>query len=240
METSGPAELVRQRIEFVEIIGELNEQFLDPRLIRKVGDCGWTHPWKYFDSLRNYLLLTCFDLLGQPDQFMDFGRWLQASSAKEERDAIVDALDSGSELIQSMKSVHDKYLKIYGAKRAFYRFVEELLPTEVADALYYSVRIRKIDPEKNIELEKIDAPKKKLAFLYLLRNNYTHSGVITGSPAGGVFRHWGKPVVIDGTPMLGWELIHYEERGKLRFEYSVRDWPKVLIDVIRSGISDGT
>jgi hypothetical protein len=70
--------LVEERLEFVEIISRLNEQFLDPSLIRKVGEKGWTHPWKYFDALRNYLLLTCFDLLGQPSEFKDFQSWLQS------------------------------------------------------------------------------------------------------------------------------------------------------------------
>ena len=72
--------LVEERLEFVEIISRLNEQFLDPSLIRKVGEKGWTPTWKYFDALRNYLLLTCFDLLGQPSEFKDFQSWLQSFS----------------------------------------------------------------------------------------------------------------------------------------------------------------
>ena len=236
MEALNPVELVRERLEFVEIIGALNEQFLDPQLIRQVGEHGWTHPWKYFDALRNYLLLTCFDLLGQPDEFMDFGSWLKASSTKKERNAIIAAIDPEADLTQTLRQVHDAYVSVYGTRRAFYRYIEELMSGHQTDALFYSVKIRKIDPQKNLALEEVESRGKKLKFLFQVRNNYTHSGVNTGSPGGGVFPDHGKAMVIDGEPKMGWEPIHYDERGGFRYEYSVRNWPNVLIDAVQSGV----
>jgi hypothetical protein len=132
--------------------------------------------------------------------------------------------------------VHREYLSLYGTKNAFYRFVDEILPKEACAALLYSVRIRRIDPHQNREIEVIESDQDKKAFLYEVRNSYTHSAAITGSPAGGVFPNWGDPIVIDVVPMRGWEPIHYKDSGEFRIEYSVRKWPTVLIETLEAGL----
>ena len=112
----GTVRLVNERLEFVSIISNLRPHFLNHKLIRHTPEGGWTHPWIYFDSLRNYLLLTCFDLLGQPSDYLDFQSWLRSSSKQGERDAIVASLDkSGSEADIAIR-IHRAYLDIYGTK----------------------------------------------------------------------------------------------------------------------------
>lgn len=229
--------LVHERLEFVGLITSLNPQFLDPTLIRHPDENGWTHPWKYFDSLRNYLLLTCFDILGQSNSFKDFGAWLSASSTESERFSVLEKAKERSSLLESITYVHAEYLAKYGARRAFYRFVQEVLPASAADDLFYSISIRKIDTAKNIEIEKVEAPEKKLAFLFDVRNSFTHKAVNTGSPAGGVFPNWGAPVLIDGVPMQGWEPIHWERKNDYHLTYGVRDWPNALIRTVEAGIA---
>lgn len=230
--------LVHERLEFVSIISSLNPQFLDPTLIRPTPDGGWTHPWKYFDSLRIYLLLTCFDVLGQPQSFIDFQSWLSSSSTEAERTAALLNAKSETDRIAAIKRVHHEYLTAYGTKNSFYRFVRDVLPPPIQDDLYRSINIRKIDSERNIEVEVVEAETDKLAFLYRIRNSFTHAGVSTGSPAGGVFEeHLMKPSAIDGIPMKWMEPIHWEDKGKLRMEYSVCDWPNVLIQAVQEGLS---
>ncbi len=228
--------LVRERREFVELITHLNAIFLDPKLIRKTSKGGWTHPWKYFDSLRNYLLLTCFDLLGQPCEFKDFQSWLKSASTSVERDEALATIHKDEALIESVKKIHRAYLDAYSTKVSFYRFINEVLPEKTREQLLYSVRIRRIDSNKNCEIGKVESSDKKIKFLFTIRNSYTHKAKNTGSPAGGVFANWTDPVIIDGVPKRGWEPIHYEHKAGERIEFSVRDWPGVLLQAVEIGI----
>lgn len=230
--------LVRDRLELVTMISSLNPLFLDPKLIRDTPNGGWTHPWKYFDSLRTYLLLTCFDLLGQPHSFKDFQSWLAADSTKAERTAALQKSEGEADPIELIKAMHREYLASYGTKNSFYRFIQQLLPKPVQDDLYYSIQIREIDPVKNLEIGAIESEVSKIAFLYGIRNSFTHAGINTGSPAGGVWEHHGKWIEMDGKLKKGWEPIHWEERNGLRIEYAVRDWPDVLFRAVQTGLSD--
>jgi hypothetical protein len=229
--------LVRDRLEFVTMISSLNPLFLNPKLIRHTPNGGWTHPWKYFDSLRTYLLLTCFDLLGQPHSFKDFQSWLAADSTKAERAAVLQKLEGEADPIELVKAVHRAYLISYGTKNSFYRFIQHVLPKPAQDELYYSVRIREIDPGKNLEIGAIESDESKIAFLYGIRNSFTHAGINTGSPAGGVWEGHGRWIEMDGKLKKGWEPIHWEERKGLCVEYSVRDWPDVLFRAVQTGLS---
>ena len=232
----GTLRLVRERLEFVEIVSNLNVKFLDSKLIRHTPEGGWTHPWKYFDSLRNYLLLTCFDLLGQPSEFKDFQSWLKSSSTSKERDTVLATIDKDEGLIDSVQKIHRGYLDAYGTKVSFYRFINEVLPEEMREQLLYSVRIRRIDSNKNREIENVELTDEKIKFLFTIRNYYTHKAKNTGSPAGGVFANWTDPVIIDGVPKKGWETIHYKYKAGERIEFSVRDWPDVLFRAVNIGI----
>lgn len=113
-------QLVKDRLELVSIISSLNPQFLNVKMIRETSNGGWTHPWKYFDSLRTYLLLTCFDLLGQPDSFKDFKSWLSSSSTAVERTAALQKSGGESNIVEIIKTVHHEYLATYGTKNSFY------------------------------------------------------------------------------------------------------------------------
>jgi hypothetical protein len=227
--------LVKDRLEFVSIISSLNPQFLDASLIRETDNGGWTHPWQYFDALRTYLLLTCFDVLGQPASFMDFASWLRASSTEAERTAALSKASPQPTLLEAIKLVQREYNALYGAKNAFYRFIDRL-PAALRAELYYSVRIRQIDIAKNIEVAVVESEEPKRKFLYDVRNAFTHRAENAGSPAGGVFPSWNEPVVLDGVPKRGWVPIRWEEKQGFRFEYCVRDWPNVLVRVVQRGL----
>lgn len=228
--------LVRERLEFVQIISNLNPQFLDHTLIRHTPDGGWTHPWKYFDSLRNYLLLTCFDLLGQPSEYQDFQSWLVSSVTVTEREMTLASIDTGTGPIEAAGLLHRSYLNSYGAKQSFFRFIQTVIPEAMREQLLFSVMIRHIDPEKNIEIRKDESPESKIKFLFWIRNSYTHQASNTGSPSAGVFPNWNNWLVIDGVPKKGYEPIKFEKRIDDRIDYCVRDWPDVLIRTVNAGV----
>ena len=148
--------LVEHRLEFVQIISSLQEQFSDIHPTSNTPYGGWTHPWKHFDSLRNYLLLTCFDSLGQPEEFVTFESWLKRSSGVLERQAGLDTLGASDSPIQVTEKLHRAYLDSYGTRRSFYRFLDTVLPETALDDLMFSIRIRRIDSRKNTETEIID------------------------------------------------------------------------------------
>jgi hypothetical protein len=226
---------VRERLEFVDIITRLNSLFLDPSLIRDTPE-GWDHPWRYFDSLRNYLLLTCFDLLGQTSCFMDFQAWLCATSAETERLAALAKVSESNPPIEVASIIHREYLAFHGTKVSFFRFIDEIIPAPARAALLYSIRIRRIDPKLNKEIEVVESDSAKKKFLFTVRNMYTHKAVNTGSAGGGVWPGFGGPIVIDGVARQGWIPIHWEHKANLRIEYSVRDWPNVLRETIIAGL----
>ena len=225
---------VRDRLEFVSILSDLNSQFLDPSLIKQVGQKGWTHPWVYFDSLRNYLLLTCFDLLGQSDEYLDFQSWLVAKRCAEERAAVAHQQDSCSNPALVAAQLHRGYLELYGTKNSFYRFVNESLSKKERGDLFHSVRVRKIDAVENREIEIIESESVKLRYLYQLRNEYTHGAQIAGNPSGGVFENWNKPIEVDGKMLMGYVSIRSLPSNGERTEISVRNWPDVLVSCVES------
>jgi len=229
--------LVNERLEFVDIIDRLNRHFLDPNLIKETPEGGWTHPWKYFDALRNYLLLTCFDLLGQPNEFRDFQSWLSAAACADERTQVAQDLTAEMSAFESADVIHRGYLRIYGARNAFIKFINEVLTPEARKDLLYSVLIRKIDPVKNIEVEVINSDERKINWLYSVRNSYTHRAENTGSPAGGLFDSIGRELVVDGKVLIGYEPNAWESQGKYRIEYGVRDWPRALKNAVRNGLA---
>lgn len=234
-------QLVRERLEFVEIISALNEQFCDDSLIRELPPDGWIHPWKYFESLRNYLLLTCFDALGQQAPFLPFNSWLEAKPTKAEREQIFEAAAMGihdtESLVSAVKLIHREYLTLYGTKNSFYWFINEVLDIQTRAKLLSSVMIEKVHNLTHT-YETVDAPQEKVKFLFYIRNSYTHHAMDTGFGAGAVFPElYGKPIMIHGKLQLGYCPILREQKGDHRITYLVRDWPNVLKEAVTVGLN---
>lgn len=229
--------LVEERLQLIEMLNKLQPLYFGSAHTRETPDGGWTHPWKKVDALRNYLILTCFDTLGQRLGYLDFQSWLRARRTAPEREAAIASLLAETAPPEVAAVLHKQYLAQHGATQAFYRFFREILNADARAELLFSVRIREIDIAKNTELRTLDDPRLKEDFLFEVRNKFTHEARDTGSPGGGVFPGWGKPILIDGEPRMGWEPIHHVDKGNTRTEYGVRDWPNALIKAVRSGIS---
>jgi hypothetical protein len=219
---------VQERLSLAKRIFEQGEQLRGRSLVQHIGDNGWTHPYIQHDALVNYLLLTCFDILGQPEEWLGFNSWLTSSRTKSEREEATSLISESETPIKATEKIYTFYQNKYGVKSSFYRFINEVLDEELQKRLLSSVRIEKIN--ENLTSEIIDCPVKKKSFLYESRNFFTHQGELTGSPAGGLF---GKiiEINIDGeeeTILWGYENV----RIKKKCHYSVRRWPFELFEII--------
>jgi hypothetical protein len=85
----------------------------------------------YDEPLLSYLYLTCFDRLGQPADWLGFGNWLKSSRHKDEREKAIQQISSTDNIIDAVQLVHSYYTSLYGVKSSFFRFLHEILPSDV-------------------------------------------------------------------------------------------------------------
>src|SRR5690606_15949133 len=199
-------------------------------------------------ALRIYLALTCFDILGQSDDWKDYGNWLSSKKKADERNNIIDKHHK-KELNDILISVNKEYNKIYGVRRSFLKFIYEVISDDDRAKLFDSIKgaktftfdIIKEDGSikvgtnaKRIELTQ----KQKEDFLFNIRNSFTHKGVSIGDIAGGIFETE-KPTKFPGTenPVWTYNAIHYQKIKGDTIMFSVRKWPFVLIEIIENTIS---
>ncbi|WP_152598808.1 hypothetical protein [Janthinobacterium sp. RA13] len=233
---------IRQRLEHVEMIFNLHHQFRDIKLVQHVGDNGWTHPWRYFDALMYYLLLTCFDLLGQPAEWVSFSEWLESSKKIAERKLAVASIPEGSDPITVTQHINRVYQNIYGVKNSFYNFISNVLTDAERTELYFNIEIvrgrKDGDPHTSYPaLGYVNDDKKKLEFLYNLRNKFTHSAVTMGSPNAGISPHAYKGIEENGKILRGYVEIYREAKKNEWLIYQVRDWPFVLHRIILAALT---
>ncbi|HAQ41993.1 MAG TPA: hypothetical protein DCM73_14945 [Clostridiales bacterium] len=122
------------------------------------------------ESLYTYLLLTCFDLLGQPTEWKTYEAWLSSSDAESERQRALNAC-VGDNIIEKSKQLYLEYQKIYGVKNAFFRFLRTVLSRSIRYKLLDSLRIIHYKEDQQVSLGKVI---DKENYLFAMRNNYTH------------------------------------------------------------------
>lgn len=137
-----------------------------------------------YPGLITYLLLTCFDQLGQDEKgFRFFPHWLKSSKTKDERDEILNKVskednpmdEHGNPNLDYIEKVYDNYHKIYGNKNSFMYFIDNLLSEEDRIELFQQVKIETITSDDwgmTITRETDDDIRN---WLYETRNNYTHN-----------------------------------------------------------------
>lgn len=221
------------------------------------------HPRHEREALVVYLLLTCFDLLGQSRPYMTFYEWLSSKKneiLEEKKDALDKLNVEVGEIVMNAKLLHDYYNLLYGATKAFYAGVDGL-SLKARDHLLSSICVTRRNPEslkpenKNMSYPSLpieDENKKtklKLAFLYSLRNSFTHqlSQIhFSSTPSMSQFANNNKsqtaePVkgaswgvfVLDGVAFYG---QHQEQDSK--YVYCLKDWPFVLFEVLYSAMGE--
>jgi hypothetical protein len=134
-----------------------------------------------YPGLITYLLLTCFDQLGQPvTGWLFFPNWLK-KKAEDVKRMLSDFKnlnilhgDPDSRDIAQIDYIYGRYHSEYGVKYSFYRFINEVLPANTVRQLLDSIQIIEYDNQRSVTApDKSDA--EKLKWMYATRNAYTHN-----------------------------------------------------------------
>lgn len=146
----------------------------------------WLHPRHEREALVIYLLLTCFDNLGQKDKFLTFENWLKSQKPlhKEEKEIITKSLTEETSDIDKAIKLQEGYHKIYGVKNAFYSGINTINEEE-KEKLLKSIHVtyspksedgNKIQRQQSIPIDdKKHEQDLKIKYLYSKRNGFTHS-----------------------------------------------------------------
>lgn len=145
----------------------------------------WRHSRHEREALVNYLLLTCFDRLGQERRFTTFQDWLKSNRPEHERERqqALSTLKAAIPPLESALVLANHYQALYGVRNAFYRGIENL-PVELQDKLMSSITIG-FDPiygtlGPNTSTcsyplnDDVLERQLKLKYLYEKRNRFTH------------------------------------------------------------------
>lgn len=126
--------------------------------------------------LRIYLLLTCFDQLGQRDAWYSFTDFLEAKKFKKQ---ISDYLEDASEKteIQRIQYLNRKYNELFGVRSSFMRFINEVIDENTRKALLGTIRIETFDAQK-LKAQHSD-DNEKINYLFKIRNDYTHNSYLS-------------------------------------------------------------
>lgn len=133
-----------------------------------------------YPGLITYLVLTCFDQLGQPvSGWIFFPDWIKSSKLESEvQKSIAKVNDRYSDELFEIKcsALYGEYHSIYGVKNSFYRFINEILPQNISRRLLDNILVERWNekgrmPDKGNQED--DVLKKK--WLFKTRNDYTHN-----------------------------------------------------------------
>jgi hypothetical protein len=211
-------ESVLDRLDLVEILGR-----------KEAGQMLWMHYW----GIYAYLLLTCFDLLGQERGWLEPAAWLRANDERvafERAEALAQGLP-GVDHVAAAATLLDAHSKIYGVRHAFRRFVVDVLPIEARRSLLSCIAIEQgpTPPAKGDFVELGD--EKKIDWLMKVRNGYTHSAL------------YAPGLHLESTPAdyrdeEAWWVMSQTTTSALTTIYSVKRWPLILAESVRAGLAE--
>lgn len=215
----------------------------------------WFHPRHEREALVVYLLLTCFDRLGQLQKYISFADWLKSKKAVyvTERNTVLTSLSSNSSPVETAHKLAEAYQDIYGVKNSFYQGILNL-SEEAKEQFLKSVSLT-FNPEFGMHGTNVSTPsfpledKKKelelkLKYLYNKRNRFTHrleqyhssSIPMTSEHVVQNGSSWGA---IFNDSRLSYMGVHQEheklESGGANV-YTISDWPFILFETLYSAI----
>ncbi|WP_342066943.1 hypothetical protein [Achromobacter kerstersii] len=145
------------------------------------------HPRHEREALVVYLLLTCFDMLGQSQPHVPFDSWMR-SKKTQHRDEIASALANASpedtrDAVEATRLLIARHAELYGTGNAF-RYGIDSLGQNAKDWLFSSISLgilpREAEkdpytsyPTKPIEDKEVERGLK-VRYLYKRRNEFTH------------------------------------------------------------------
>ncbi|WOI84504.1 MULTISPECIES: hypothetical protein [Enterobacteriaceae] len=218
------------------------------------------------EALVVYLLLTCFDLLGQSQSHVPFMKWLTSNDPVlvEERRVAAEGLDSeNNDCVAHALGLVEYYNRHHGATVAFYSGIDQL-PESSRNHLLSTVDVAKEDPDarkpenkdKNISYCRIpinnDSRVLKLQkeYLYTKRNEFTHQLSQTHFSSVPMMSGFGRAPDTNNIRQesgASWTIyvndgkIHYggiNQETRDKYVYTLSDWPFVLFEVLYSAIGE--
>lgn len=243
-------EIVKDRLILISRLEEARAHFCKSEDRRYLPGNVVDHLYKNYDALKAYLALTCFDILGQPSDWMTFDHWMKSKKKKQEREQILQKY-SALPTDEMVLRVYEDYQNIYGVRISFYRFLRKILPSGLRDSLLQHIKLHRqkslsveIEPGKWSTPTMEELPNvsdiEKEAYLFKARNYFTHKGVAAGGSS-----------ILGMMPEHVWEfalaeakkensLVFYgafkEKQGGEIIIYSVAEWPHILIRVLNETI----
>jgi hypothetical protein len=200
--------------------------------------------YKNYFGLKTYLLLTCFDILGQPDEWLDFNNWLNCKNRPEiviEKNKIFEKVKF-KDPVKDISQIHQEYNKIYGVKNSFFSFVKNVITEENRIKLFNSIRNTERVSEHKFNEDGTQSPpvgkrieldnELKLKFLFQLRNSFTHKGIAYGTSIGAVFDINKAHEFTNGKPSHYLYDIHTEKLNGKIITWKVHRWPFILSEII--------
>jgi hypothetical protein len=189
--------------------------------------------WHHAGPLSVYLLLTCFDRLGQPADWITFDKWLTASRAVKERDAILNTLGPECSHLDATKALNTGYNEKYGVRSSFFRFLRDVLPAEQRKLLLRSIEIWTLTLPPNLSEPSLGGDEENERYLFKLRNEYTHKSQMRVSVFGGEF----LPPGLDIDPSQLWQQQEQTIEATEWVSVRTQRWPHVLEDSVRIGLA---
>lgn len=214
----------------------------------------WRHPRHEREALVNYLLLTCFDRLGQERGFTTFNDWLKSKKepAISERNQVLHTLTNDAPQLDAAVALSNQYQRLYGVRNAFYRGIENLPPQQqhhllesidIAFDADHSTR----DPNTIGVSTAIDDESLKrqvrLRYMFETRNGFTHR----------LQQHFSasRPMAVRKSTTACWTALF--DKGQLKYGFVNQtnlpsktggvyvistEWPFVLFEVLYAAIGE--
>lgn len=215
-------------------IGKINAIISRFDLIETLQEIPRTILWSHQTPLTVYLILTCFDLLGQPESWLDFENWLNSKKEKhiQERQQAFTFITNESDNIEQCINIHNYYTELYGMRRSFYRFITDILPDKMKECLLASIDISIASlPPRSFDTKNA-GEKEKIKYLFYIRNSYTHSAQ---SPSGLPIK--GLPEFKDKTKEY-WNVIDQIFEENCWKTIMVKEWPDILYETVKVGLAE--
>ncbi|KGM06126.1 hypothetical protein LP43_1999 [Methylophaga thiooxydans] len=249
------AELVFSRLRLAQQLLEESDGLSGRDGYDLHGKKWWFHPRHEREALVVYLLLTCFDKLGQKQSFMTFHNWLKSrkSAHATERENIASSIPEALGVVESSAQFFEHYQALYGVRNAFYEGVSGL-PDGAKNQLLGSVRLS-FNPEFGMHGPNVSTPSKpiedsglefdlKLKYLYGKRNKFTHKldqyhscSVPAMSEFGlGHGSSWGAMIRQRRIIYLGSHQEYEKVSSGGAYVYIINNWPFVLFEVLYAAL----
>jgi len=244
------AEFVLARLRLAQAILEESD-FLEGRLgYNFESDKWWLHPRHEREALVTYLLLTCFDRLGQERSFTALSDWLKSKKQrhKVERDRVLDSLPPDATPLDAACALVDEYQFLYGVRNAFYQGINNL-SEKGKQELFSSINLSRNPqygsmpgtstpgyPLQDANLER----DLKLKYLYDKRNRFTHrldqyhssSIPLLSDIYSSKGSSWAAEIRDGQLFYWGVHQEHESLKSGGAYVYTINDWPFVLFEVL--------